>query len=179
MLTEYDLMMSGLLGYVEVIDGEMQSLPPSSYKQNLIGQNIFHALESYSASGYLTQGYMSYVLNRQNDTIYSLRLPDVAYNRRLPALKGITQLPGAPDLAVKVIAPYNSIHTLEQFIIDFHNAGTQYVWLVYPEQEELHCYAADDMMQRYTATDTMTVEDFFPLRVELDIADFFAYPWNT
>jgi Uma2 family endonuclease len=173
MATETEIMEIGVLGFVEVVNGQIINLSPNSYKQNRIAQNIYRQLRAYSAHGFLTNGHMSYVLKRNGDDIQTLRLPDVSYMRNEPDFSQQALLPRTPTLAVKVVAVYETVSQLEQQISDYLQAGSEQVWLVYPDMEEVYCYLENGLTLRYTHTDTMIVTGLFPLRAEIPIQRFF------
>ena len=181
MMTDLDLMNSGLLGFVEILAGEVHTPSPNSYQQNPTSQNILTALEPFSAHGELLPSNLGYVLRRHGDHIQTLRLPDISYTPHT-AIRNHhpdpKRLPSAPLLAVKVVAEYLSVAYLEAFITDFHEAGTKQVWLVYPSNETVDCYHTNGTIQHYTQADTLSVEDILPVRAELSIANFFVYPWK-
>ena len=76
-----------------------------------------------------------------------VRIPDVSFvswnrlpGRRVPRVP-IADL--APDLAVEVISPGNTVLEMERKLQDFLAAGVQLVWYVYPEPQEIHVYTAE------------------------------------
>lgn len=76
-----------------------------------------------------------------------VRIPDVSFvswnrfpERRVPRVP-IADL--APDLAVEVISPNNTVREMERKLQDFLAAGVQLVWYVYPERQEIHVYTAE------------------------------------
>lgn len=178
MPSEMDIIETGLLGFIEVIDGEIITPSPNSYKQNIVAKNLYQAVRPAAAFGLLMQGHMSYVLMRHADDVYTMRLPDVSYTRHTPDF-GITRLlPAAPNFAVKIVADYEIADQHERLISDYLAAGTQMVWLVYPDQEEIHTYHIDGRIARYAKADSIEVEHIFPVRVEIALDDIFNYPWD-
>ncbi len=78
------------------------------------------------------------------------RAPDVSFvsRERLQAL-GITRhtrefFPGAPDLAVQVLAPNNTRAEIDERLKDFFASGTQIAWIINPDTECVEvCHAPD------------------------------------
>ncbi|MCA9915687.1 MAG: Uma2 family endonuclease, partial [Anaerolineae bacterium] len=138
MVTEKDILNTGMVGLVEVQNGEILSRSPNSYRQNLVANNLFALLEGYAALGLLARGQISFVLHHNADNIETLRLPDVSYLRTLPKPSRNSFIYGAPDLAVKVKADYETAADLETLVQDYLGAGAREVWLVYPREEELY-----------------------------------------
>lgn len=178
MPTVADILDTGLLGFIEVIEGDIVTSSPNSYKQNLVAQNLYRILNPASAVGLLMRGHMSYVLKRVGDDVHTMRLPDVSYTRHMPSFGAPSLLPTAPDFAVKVVAAYETAAQHERLIGDYLAAGTLLVWLVYPEQGEIHTFESDGRIGHFVAADTATVEDIFPIRAAVPLREVFTYPWD-
>jgi Uma2 family endonuclease len=67
------------------------------------------------------------------DEPLTLRGPDVAFVRadRSPPESGFFR--GAPDIAIEVVSPSNSASDLQLKVLEFLEAGTILVWVIYPE----------------------------------------------
>lgn len=67
------------------------------------------------------------------ETPLTLRGPDVAFVRadRSPPQSGFFR--GAPDIAIEVVSPSNSAADLQLKVMEFLEAGTKLVWVIYPE----------------------------------------------
>lgn len=178
MPSEIDIIETGLLGFIEVINGEIITPSPNSYKQNIVAQNIYQGLRPAAALGLLMHGHMSYVLLRNQAGVHTMRLPDVSYMRHVPEFSATNLLPAAPDFAVKVIAEYETAAQHERLINDYLAAGTQLVWVAYPEQDEVHVYWQNGQIELYTLTESIVLEAIFPVRVDLPLSDIFTYPWD-
>lgn len=178
MVTERELLETGMVGLVEVLDGVIQARSPNSYRQNLIANNLYALFEPFAALGLLARGQIGYVLAHEQRDIQTLRLPDVSYLRRLPLRTDHTFIYRPPDLAVKVTADYETPPQLEQLITDYLQAGSREVWLVYPRDEELYVYCAPQLVECYGIEDEIEVQEVFPVRVTLRVGDLFVYPWS-
>lgn len=60
---------------------------------------------------------------------------------------------GAPDLAIEVISPSETVDDVESKVIDFLEAGTQLVWLIYPRTQTVTVYRS------LTDIEILTIED--------------------
>ena len=76
-----------------------------------------------------------------------VRIPDVSFiswnqlpDRRVPRVP-IADL--APDLAVEVISPSNTVREMERKLQEYRDFGVRLVWYVFPETQEVHVYSAD------------------------------------
>lgn len=178
MVTEQDILNTGMVGLVEVLNGSIQAPSTNSYRQNLVANNLFASLEPAAAFGLLARGQVGYVLEHQEEYIQTLRLPDVSYLRHLPESKTYTFMYSAPDLAVKVKADHESAEELERLVDDYLGAGSQQVWLIYPRDEEVYVYYSQHSLECYGADDELVATAIFPVRVAINIRDLFQYPWH-
>jgi Uma2 family endonuclease len=55
---------------------------------------------------------------------------------------------GAPDLAIEVISPSNTLREMEQRVSDFFAAGSTRVWLVDPEVQEVYVHGLGGVVRR-------------------------------
>lgn len=96
-----------------------------------------------------------FLLGRDPDTV---RAPDVAFIRRerVPA-EGLPAgyWPGAPDLAVEVLSPGDSIREIDEKTAEWLRAGTLAVWVVNPRSKTVTIYAADGSIATFTADATL------------------------
>ena len=67
------------------------------------------------------------------------RAPDVSFvsKARLKGFKRSSKLffPGAPDLAVEILAPSNTPAEITERLEDFFGSGTQLAWIIHPEEQ--------------------------------------------
>jgi len=116
---------------LELVDGEVIVMGPSSSINTEIAGNIFWLIRSYTAEnpiGRVATADGGFVI-REN-TILS---PDVGFIRhdRLPD-EDFVFYPVAPDLAVEVISPSETRPKVQNKSRMYLEAGTQVVWNVYP-----------------------------------------------
>jgi Uma2 family endonuclease len=78
----------------------------------------------------------------------TVRFPDITFvraGRELP----LRSLPkGAPDLAVEIISPTNTLREMDRKVSDYFAAGCKRVWLVYPEEREVYIHGISGMIRR-------------------------------
>ncbi len=116
---------------------------------------------------------VGHVLARNPDTV---RTADVSYIRaehfsekNIP--EGFWDL--APDLAVKVISPWETAQGIRDKVTDFLTASTRLVWVVYPRTQEVTVHTPDALARTYGVNDilefdvlpgfTCSVKDLFEL----------------
>jgi Uma2 family endonuclease len=101
--------------------------------------------------GELLVGDVGFVLARNPDTVLA---PDLAFVRseRLADAGDDGYLDLAPDLAIEVVSPSNTIAEIARKVEIYLQHGTSEVWVVRPRQREIVIHHAD-------ATKTVVRED--------------------
>jgi Uma2 family endonuclease len=110
----------------------------------LIDMGNSGALHGYTCS-LLVMTLMNYILPRglgvilDSSTAFTMkngnkRSPDISFVSR-DKLKGLTELPdgfldGAPDLAIEVLSPNNTIAEIDQKIVEYFENGSRLVWVI-------------------------------------------------
>jgi Uma2 family endonuclease len=96
-----------------------------------------------------------------NDTV---RAPDFAFIRpeRAPKSRAAGLLRMAPDLDVEVVSPSDSVPQLMRKIKQYFAAGTHTVWVVYPEQKQVHVLEASGADRILNAEDTLDCPELLP-----------------
>lgn len=118
---------------IEVVDGVVHRMTPASARHGLIGANVLALLLQHARANRLGEVFLSetgFVLRRAPDT---LRCPDVAFvsAERLRA-HGIPRgmMTVAPDLAVEILSPSDSVAYVERKVRDYFAAGVRMAWLI-------------------------------------------------
>ena len=170
----------------EIVGGKVVYLPETGILHGIIAGNVYDVLHRFAALhklGHVFTSGLTFVLLRSNTGIHDTRMPDGSFIRA-GRLTRDTDLdlpfPGAPDLAIEVMAPNNTADQLLARIRDYFIYGTEQVWVLYPEQRELHQHVRGELVIHvYTATEMFNAEPLFP-GLSLSIADLFALPdWSN
>jgi Uma2 family endonuclease len=127
-------------GYIhEVVEGELVMSPKNDSFHGRICTRLLAALENFNQShrlGAVWDSSTGFWMRNRN-----CRAPDVSFipKSRLIALsfKPSTRrfFPGAPDLAIEVLAPGNTAASIDARLKDFFSSGTQIAWIVDPERQ--------------------------------------------
>ncbi|MEJ2148981.1 MAG: Uma2 family endonuclease [Chloroflexota bacterium] len=134
---------------LELVEGVIIEMPPSSRLNTIIAMRIGHFLSSH-------------VIEPRD-----VRIPDAAFiaKERVPELAGTT-FPAAPDLAVEVVSPSETPRSVLDKARAYLAAGTRLVWVVYPEERvvDVHRLSEDGSMniQTIDAAGTLDGEDVLP-----------------
>lgn len=72
--------------------------------------------------------------------------------------------PGVPDLAIEVVSSENKPDALILQARRYLERGTEEVWVIYPEAEEIHPYHKHqvDMVRVYRGSEKLDASAFFP-----------------
>ena len=104
----------------------------------------------------------------------TVRGPDVAFIRaeRVPETTPISFWPFAPDLAVEVASPGNSMADLQEKAIEYLEAGTQLVWIVEPRTRSVTVYRSFNDIALLRESDVLS-DPLLP-GFSLSLAELFA-----
>lgn len=121
-----------------------------------------------------------YVLEHDPEAgIRNSRIADTSFVRkgRIPPDFDLRlPFPGAPDLAVEVVLPDETAKEILAKVRDYLRFGSEQVWVLYPEQKELHQYVSgSDSVRVYQGDDRIECAALFP-DLEVTAAEFFALP---
>lgn len=119
---------------LELIEGELIIMTPSSSVPSMIGAELGREIGTHVRLhdlGYVTNADGGFKLSEK-----TVLAPDVGF----VAKARVTKLPDrffplAPDLAVEVVSPTDSILDAQRKAMKYIAYGTPLVWLVYPKQE--------------------------------------------
>lgn len=168
--------------WYEVVNGELVRMSPVGALHVFIVNNFYELVSPVVKRlklGYLFTDGLIYILDATADKLKGTRVPDASFVRKasIPTDWDIRRpFPGAPDLAVEVVSPGDSSTETLAKVRDFLKWGTEEVWVIYPDQRELHRYLHDNTtVITYRAGDTIDVSAFFP-DLTLRIADLFVVP---
>jgi Uma2 family endonuclease len=143
----------------ELIEGELQILPPPKSRRSLVANRAFKmllVLENRADGCVLCEaGY------KLGDDPPSWIEPDVSFlkNDRVRATPAGDYFLGAPELAVEIVSPSESARDLKRKINLLLKGGSQTVWVVYPEDRTVEIYRPDGTS--YT-TETLSAPGLLP-----------------
>lgn len=105
------------------------------------------------------------------------RSPDISFFAK-ERLQGLTELPsgfleGAPDLAVEVLSPGNTVEEIDEKIAEYFENGARLVWVISPTQHYILVYrSAQEPDRLLKSADSLDGEDVIP-GFTLPVADLF------
>jgi Uma2 family endonuclease len=81
----------------------------------------------------------------------------------------------APDLAIEVVSPSNTVLEMAAKIADYFAAGVRRVWVVVPEPQQVHDYASPTSVTILTRADRLDGGEVLP-GFGVDLAAYFGEP---
>ena len=152
--------------FSELVRGEVRPVSPAGGRHGVIGGNLLVALTLYlreHPNGRVfgdNVGFRLPIPHEEHDTV---RSPDVAFvsfdrMRDVP----VRFLPVAPDLAVEVLSPNDTVRELEERLDDYFAAGTRAVWVIDPDRRAVAMHSATGPTRRLREPDTLEGGDVVP-----------------
>jgi Uma2 family endonuclease len=165
--------------FYEVVDNQVQELPPMSARETLFASSLFRFLGPFAWNGGFGQvaSEMLFLLVPAKNL---QRRPDLAFIsfERWPRGKPVPATPAwevVPNLAIEVISPTNSAYEVIEKVDDYFASGVQRVWVIYPPHGKFYDYDSPTSVRVLTRTDTLTGADVLP-GFELPLAELFEAP---
>ena len=147
---------------IELDEGELIRTPPAGMDHGDCEIEIAYLLKDYVKKHDLGKVYGAETGFKLSDD--TVRAPDVAFVRkeRLTAVhrKGFGK--GAPDLAVEIFSPSDSVRQLMRKVKQYFAAGCHTVWIVYPERREIQVLEATGADRLLRAGDSLEAPELLP-----------------
>jgi len=83
-------------------------------------------------------------------------------------LQGLDDLPdgfleGAPDLAVEILSPSNTVEEIHNKLVEYFDNGSRLVWVIHPKEQYVLVYrSAQEPDRLLKFTDSLDGEDIVP-----------------
>lgn len=156
----------------ELDEGELITMPPTGLEHGYYETAIALILGGYVKKNRLGRVYSGDSGFRLSTG--TVRAPDVAFVRqeRIEALHGKGYAKGAPDLAVEIFSPSDSIPQLMRKVKQYFAAGCHTVWIVYPDTRELHVLEASGADRLLRDNDPVEAPELLP-GFSVPVAEFF------
>jgi Uma2 family endonuclease len=141
----------------EILEGELQILPPVKSKHSNIANKLFEVLFALQQRGigrvYLEAGY------KLSEAPPTWIQPDASFLKmeRIRETEGDGYFTGAPELAVEVVSPSETARDLQRKIGLLLAGGSQVVWVVYPETQTVTVHLPDGTSSTRTIGDSLSL----------------------
>lgn len=149
----------------ELVKGELRTMAPAGFEHGAVGSNLHGALFIHVKGnnlGLLLGAETGFVIERDPDTV---RAPDIAFVRKQRIDQGGIPkqfYPGAPDLAVEVVSPGDTLNEVDEKVEEWLTHGTTMVWVVNPKQKTVSVYHVQRHPVILTADDDLEGWDVIP-----------------
>ncbi len=173
-------------------DEEFMALPKDGHRYEIVNGELVDMGSSGALHGYvcslLVAALASYVLPKKlgvildSSTVFKLksgnrRSPDISFFAK-ERLQGMTELPtgflnGAPDLAVEVLSPGNTVEEIHDKLVEYFENGTRLAWIIHPSEHYVLVYrSAHEPDRLLKSADSLDGEDVV-LGFTLPVAELF------
>jgi Uma2 family endonuclease len=160
----------------ELVKAELIRMFPTGQERGGLTVNLTVPLGvhvKFNKLGVVCAAETGFVLAHDPDTV---RAPDISFISRERYEKvGRTEKywEGAPDLAVEVLSPSDTVGRVEGKVAHWLEAGARMVWVVGPRLQTVTVYNSQDDIQVLTQKDQLTGGDVVPGFV-ISVAEIFA-----
>jgi len=149
----------------ELVEGELRRMSPAGDEHGQVGMELAIPLGSHVKKNELGKLYLTetgFLIRTNPDTV---RAPDIAFVRmerikQTPGIKGYRV--GAPDLAVEVVSPGDTVNEVEDKVAEWLEGGARMVWVVSPKLHTVTVYRSLTDIVTLTAKDKLDGGEVVP-----------------
>ncbi len=173
-------------------DAEFMALPKDGHRYEIVNGELVDMGSSGALHGNLAimlSPALFAVVNAQklgslfdSSTAFKMksgnrRSPDISLFAK-ERLQGITELPtgfldGAPDLAVEVLSPGNTVEEIHDKLVEYFENGTRLAWIIHPSEHYVLVYRfAHEPDRLLKSVDNLDGEEVIP-GFTLPVAELF------
>lgn len=140
----------------ELNNGKVIEVSPTSYLHGSIARRIAAILGVHVDAkklGDVVGAETGFILSETN-----LRGADAAFisnNKLAQITEPDKYLPFAPDIAVEVVSPTDRAADIKAKVSLYLKAGTQLVWVIYPDEQSVVVHYPDNTAKTLTEADTL------------------------
>lgn len=159
----------------EIVNGELIDMGNSGAKHGYVCSVLMILLGGYvhiQKLGAMFDSSTAFKLKSGNK-----RSPDVSFMAK-ERLQGLDELPdgfleGAPDLAVEILSPSNTVEEIHNKLVEYFDNGSRLVWVINPKEKYVLVYRSSQEPDRLLKSiDTLDGEEIVP-GFSLAIAELF------
>jgi Uma2 family endonuclease len=149
----------------ELVKGELRTMAPAGFDHGAIIDNLQFRLSQHVRAhklGVILGAETGFKLAKNPDTVRGADIAFIAARRLPPGSRPMGYWEGAPDLAVEVLSPSDTVEEIEEKVDDYLSAGARLVWVVNPRRKTvtIHRTGADPVIRR--EQDSLDADDVVP-----------------
>jgi len=149
----------------ELVKGEVREMAPAGFDHGALVDNFQVPLSNHVRAnklGIVVGAETGFRLSRNPDTVRGVDVGFVSAHRIPTTGRPITYFEGAPDLAVEVLSPTDTVEAIEEKVDDYLAAGCPMVLVINPRRRTLtvHCPRRHPVVLR--EADTFDADDVVP-----------------
>lgn len=149
---------------MELVRGKVVREPPAGFEHGRRAGSVGIVLGRFVRKhglGTVLAAETGFILREDPPTV---RAADAAFVRaeRIPAEPVIGFAPFAPDLAVEVLSPSNTLAEVQEKVLDYLDAGTEEVWIVDPAGRTLTVYRSRSEIRMLVEGDVLDGGQLLP-----------------
>src|SRR6266498_2465637 len=142
----------------ELVNGELKKMSPAGQKHGRITVRLTAPLAKHVRDDQLGQVYAAetgFKLKSNPDTVLAADIAFVGKERLRTLAETESYWPGAPDLAVEVNSPSDTVREVEKKVMQWLGFGVRMVWVVSPKMHTVTVYRSLTDMVVLTERDTL------------------------
>ncbi len=149
----------------ELVRGELRTMAPRGVDHGAVVINLSLLLATHVKQhllGVVVGAETGFRLRQNPDTVRGVDIGFVAATRLPSTGRPNEYWPGAPDLAVEVLSPGDTVQAVEEKVDDYLSAGCRLVWVVNPKRRTVTVHRPTRGPSILRNTDLLDGEDVVP-----------------
>ncbi len=150
---------------LELVRGEVRRMSPTGGTHGYICFELGREIGTFIKAHDLGMGFSAetgFLVERNPDSVIAADIAFVSKER----LKGVENfdkfIPFAPDIAVEVLSPSNTVREMEEKVDLYFGAGSRIVWIISPKRRTVSVYTAPLEVKILSERDTLDGGDVLP-----------------
>lgn len=160
----------------ELVKGKLIRMAPAGSEHGEVAMDLAGPLHQHVKKHNLGKVYAAetgFKLESDPDTVRALDIAFVRLERVRQTGRPKGFWPGAPDLAVEVVSPGDTVSEVEEKVAEWLESGSRMVWVVGPKLHTVTVYRSLTDIVTLTEKDKLDGRDVVPGFI-INVADIFA-----
>ncbi len=160
----------------ELIRGELKKMSPTKPLHGIFTAEIAAELIFFVRANNLGRVFgaeTGFIVEQNPDTVFGIDVAFVSHERLATVENYEKFFPFAPDLAVEVLSPGNTVDEIDEKIAFYFAAGARLVWIVNPKRRTVTVYTSPRELRVYAEDETLDGGAVLP-GFQCDLAKLFT-----